>query len=118
MRDSEQFFYDHAGYAYPQDSSPEQIEAARRKAARDLATAEERVKAGPYFVENELDSEPWDGDVEWDGPVWIVTLYSVEGSTKSQILGSLSGVGAQNDDPYLRVVAAELALEYLPTVEV
>lgn len=109
---AERFFYDHAGYSYsPATQTPEQghVESARR-----LARAEARLNAGPYFVSHEPDDRPWDGDTPYDGPLWTVTLWCVSGTADPEILGSLSSVACEDGDPYLRVIAAELASEYLP----
>lgn len=109
--EAEQFFYDNAGWSY--DPATESEEEGRWRCARVLAEAEARLKAGPYFVDHEPDDLPWDGDVPYDGPLWIVTLYSVAGNLDGEILGSLSSVACEADDPYMRVVAAELASEWL-----
>jgi hypothetical protein len=104
LSEAERFFYDHAGNSY----NPRiEIEAARR-----LAAAEQRMKDGPYFIAVTPDDVPWDGDVPYDGPLWIVGLYSVEGSTDSELIGSIGSVATETvSDPYIRVVAAELASE-------
>jgi hypothetical protein len=114
MTDAERFFYEHGGYGYdPKTETPEQ---GRARCARELAAAEERLKSGPYFVDVELDDDQtWDGDVPYDGPLWQALLYSVAGGTSRELIGSLSSIACEtSDDPYLRVVAAELALEYVP----
>jgi hypothetical protein len=108
------FFMDHAGYSY--DPATETPFQGRWRTAKALTDAERRLKAGPFYVTTEPDDMPWDADVPWDGPVLVVTLWSVDGSDTPTMLGSLSGIGAYEGDPYLRVVAAELADEYLPGV--
>jgi hypothetical protein len=110
----EQFFYEHAGYGF--DRATETSEQGHVRTARLLAAAEQALKAGPYFVDHTPDDEPWDGVVPYDGPLWVVTLYSVSGATESEVIGSLSSVACEADDPYMRVVAAELAREYIPNV--
>ncbi len=115
LTDSEKFFYENANYSF--DRKIETQEQGRIRSARELAHAEQLLNAGPYFVDFTPDSEPWDGDVEWDGPVWIATLYSVMDSAEPKPMDSLSGIGASVDDPYLRVVAAELASQNLPEAQ-
>lgn len=110
--EAELFFFEHAGFSF--DPKTETPDEGRWGCARSLAAAESRLKAGPFYVDHEPDSEPWDADVEWDGPVWVVSLYRVDGSAEPELLGSLGGVGCEDGDPYLRVVAAQLADEYLP----
>lgn len=113
MTEAERFFYEHAGWAHPVGASEAEQDAARVRNAQGLAAAEQRVKDGPYFVDKEIDDLPWDGDVPWDGPLWVVCLYSVEGTGRPELVGSLGGVACEEGDPYLRVVAAELAVQYL-----
>lgn len=105
------FFLDHGGYWY--NPNKESEFQGRWRSARTLADAERRLKRGPYFVSTEPDDLPWNGDVPWDGPIWVVTLWRVDGSDVPVAMGSLTGVGAHEGDPYLRVVAAELAAEHI-----
>lgn len=115
LTEAERFFYDHAGHSYnPATQTPEQ---GRIEGARALARAEARLKAGPYFVGHEPDDLPWEGDTPYDGPLWTVILYEVTDTTDPRVLGSLSSVACEDGDPYLRVVAAELADGYLPGEE-
>lgn len=115
MNEAEQFFYDNAGYSY--DPKTETKVEGRRRCAAALAAAERRLKDGPFFIDYEPDNEPWDGDVPYDGPIWYVGLYSVEGATDSRLLGGMGMVACEEGDPYMRVVAAELALEWIPKNE-
>lgn len=110
--DAVQFFYEHAGYSWVRERETE-VEG-RRRGAVALAEAEARALAGPFFFDAVPDDQPWDGDAPYDGPLWVVTLYSVEGSAGGNVLGSLGSVACEADDDYMRVVRAELALEYLP----
>lgn len=111
--EAEQFFFDNAGFSYdPETETPDE---GKWRCARVLAEAEARLKAGPYFVGHEPDDQPWYGDFPYDGPLWFVTLYSVAGNVEGdEILGSIGSVACEAGDPYMRVVAAELASEYLP----
>lgn len=114
LTDHEYFFYLHAGYSY--DPKTETAEEGRVRCARDLAAAETRLKDGPYFTTVEDDDLPWDGDEPYDGPIYVVTLYRYAAyHGDDEIIGSLGGVDCESvDDPYIRVVAAELALEHIP----
>src|SRR5688500_4393411 len=106
------FFFDRAGYSYdPATESPFQ---GRWRAARVLTDAERRLREGEYWVDVVPDDLPWDGDFPYDGPLWIVSLYRGPW-WEQELLGSLSGVACPQGDPYLRVVAAELAAEHIPT---
>lgn len=111
----EQFFYDHAGWSYPTTASlPEASEQERQRNAHDLAAAERLLIDGPhYFVAVEPDGQPYDGDARWDGPVWVVGLYAVQHPDRPVLVGSVAGVACGAGDPHLRVVGAELALQYL-----
>lgn len=112
LTEAEQFFYDHAGWSYsPETETPE---VGRERGAIELARAEERMKNGPYYVTTEPDDMPWGGDFPYDGPMWIVSLWSVEGVAIGEVIGSIGGVACESGDPYMRVVRAELALEHIP----
>lgn len=106
LTDDERFFYEHAAYCRMRTESEHE---ARERTARFLAAAEAALKAGPYFTTVTPDSDPWDGDVPWDGPIWIVSLYGTAGSDHAVILDSVGGVACESGDPYLRVLRAELA---------
>jgi hypothetical protein len=114
LSEAERFFYDHAGFSY----GPREVLEDRRVAgARMLAAAEARMLAGPFYVSTEPDDQPWDGDVPLgdEFQLVVVTLWSVEGWAAPVLLGCLGSVAIRSEsDPYLRVVAAELALEHLP----
>ena len=111
LSEAERFFYEHAPISYNPETETE--ESGRIRVARALAAAEERLKAGPYFVDVEPDTGPYEGDNGYDGPLWVVSLYSVEGATDatdSRLIESLWNVACETEsDPYIRVVAAELA---------
>jgi hypothetical protein len=109
--EAEQFFYDNAGYSY--NPARETYEQGRIRGAMKLARAENKFLRGPYFVTYEPDDVPWDGDQPYDGPLWSVTLFSVSESDTPLVIGSMCSVACDEGDPYLRVIAAELALEHL-----
>lgn len=112
LTEREQFFYDVAGFSY--DPKTETEDEGRRRCARDLAAAEERLQNGNYIVSVEPDPEPWDGDFPYDGPLWIVTVWGAM-SGRPNTLGAVGSVACPSvDDPYIRVVAAELAAEHIP----
>lgn len=105
---AESFFNAHAeATPLPGESQRE----ARRRNARELAAAEEVLRNGPYFVWFEPDDEPAEGA---QGPVWAAMLYTVERSTEAEHIVTLHGLMCPDRSPYLRVVAAELARDYLP----
>jgi hypothetical protein len=108
---TEKFFYDHAGVSYHPDR--ETYEQGRIRGAKELRRAENKLRSGPFFVTIEPDDVPWDGDEPYDGPLWVVTLFSTDMSTTPRVVGSIGSVACDEGDPYLRVVAAELAFEYL-----
>lgn len=116
MTEAERFFYEHAAYAW-RAADGQSEEEGHRESARRLAAAEARLKSGPYFIGHEPDEDPWDGDMPYDGPLWNVDLYSVADSLAPVMLGSLGSVACEEGDPYMRVVAAELAAEYIPDEE-
>jgi hypothetical protein len=103
------FFYEHAGYSF--NPATETREQGRKRCARQLAVAEHNRIAGPYFISIEPDPEPYEGDESYDGPLWVVSLYRVDDRVEPECLASCSVV-CDEGDPYLRVVAAELAVEH------
>lgn len=110
LSEREQFFYDHAGYSFkPGEETREQ---GKRRCALALAAAEQRLTDGPFFVTVERDPDPMDG--KSDEPQWIVGLFTVTGASEPMCLGSMGAVDCPADDPYLRVVAADLADELIP----
>lgn len=111
LTEAEQFFYEHAGYSYK--TGEETPDAGRMRGARELAAAERRLKSGPYYIDVTPDPEPWDGDVPYDGPLWIVELWSVEETAEPKMLGCLGSVACEEGGDYLRVIAAELADEHI-----
>lgn len=103
---AEQFFYDHAGYSHGMD---EPGWSGRTRCAILLADAEKELdRRNDLHVYWEHDIEPWDGDVEWDGPVWVCAIMRGR-----EIIAALGGIACEDGDPYMRVVKAELAREAL-----
>jgi hypothetical protein len=113
LTDTEQFFYDNADYSF--NPATETEDEGRIRGARELAAAEQRLENGPYFIDYRPDDKPWDGDVPYDGPLWVVNLQSVEGVSAPEVIAVLGSVACELSDPYMRVVAAQLALENIPT---
>lgn len=123
MDAAEQFFYQHAGYSH--NPSMETAEEGRRRGARELASAESAARAAGWWTMVDRDPEgPMDDDVDSVGTVrrgeavcLVVTLYAAPDEyagdgleADPRVLGSLGNVIVPSDsDPYLRVVAAELA---------
>jgi hypothetical protein len=78
--------------------------------ATALASAEQGIPEG-WHVHVEDESEPWDGE-ENTAPRFCYCVVLRDG--ERNVLGSLGMIGVdQADDPYLRVVSAELILEAL-----
>jgi len=112
------FFFARAGYSY--DPKTETPEGGRLRCARQLAAAErERLERG-WYVTWERDDDPhgWRGscigepEEARDGAVVLCGVLRDEGGG---VLGCLGGVLVSSEtgtnDPYLRVVEAELALD-------
>lgn len=111
LTEQERFFFDHAGYSY--DPKTETVEQGRERCARELAAAERRLNdSADFYVNVSPEDDPMD---EKDGPQWVVTLYRRHDFPQpDEVVGSLGCIDTETDaDPYLRVVAAELADEHL-----
>lgn len=116
LSDAEQFFYDNAGYSY--DPATESREEGRARCARALAAAEDYGRRHGWRVEYDEDPDVMEDDVDSVGMVargeavnLTVTLRDADG----EFLGSLAGVVVPNDqDPYLRAVAAQLMEDAMP----
>ncbi len=111
----EAFFAEHAGVGY--QPRVETFEQGQRRGARELAAAERwLLDSADLRVGIEDDPFPWDGDVPWDGPLYVVSIWRDRwpDSDEPQCVASLGSVAVDGlDAPYLRVVAAELADELL-----
>lgn len=107
------FFYDNAGYSWAPTTQTQ--EEGRRETARRLAEAERAVRVDPVLFYSMMhDTEPYEGDVPYDGPVWVVTLWRMDDCGRPEVLASVGNVAVETEhDPYIRVVQAELAVEYL-----
>lgn len=107
------FFHEHAGYSYPAGASL----GARHDNALRLARAEETATRRGWFVSLRDDPEPMADDVGTLEAVEageLVNLAVVLRDEDGRELASLWGVAVPTeDDPYLRVVGAELALDVL-----
>lgn len=116
----EQFFYDHAGWAYhPDRETPEE---GRWRCARKLRAAEVEGKGRGWDVHWAVDPDAmWDDDVEretTDYEQYVATLIDENGRLLAQ-LGSID-LGPDNypdlgdkSNNYCRVVEAELMLDTL-----
>lgn len=107
------FFHAYAGWSYDPDT--ETSEEGRLRCARALAEAEEFAVAHDWYVEwqRDHDAESSESIEEFkDWPQYMAGLMDADGDLIGSIGGVMfSGRGDENDDPYSRVVAAELALE-------
>jgi len=108
LTDAEQFFYDHAGWSY--DPAAETPDHGRARCAIELADAERLLnRDNDAEVTWEEDDTPWDGCEPYDGPMFGAVLRK-----GSEVMGSLWSIAMEStDEPYARIVAAELAQEYL-----
>lgn len=122
MNADESFFHEHAGWHY--DPASETSEQGRERTARELANAEQYAREHGWWAEIEPDPDVMEDDVDSVGLVergemvnLSVTLFApAEGNpvirAGGNVLGSLGGIVVPSEsDPYLRVVAAELAAE-------
>jgi hypothetical protein len=117
LTEDEQFFYEHAGYSRRMDESSS---SGKTRMAIRLAAAEKRMLDAGAEVWWEADDIPYDGDVPYDGPLWVAVLrapVSPDDPCLDNELGSLGSIAIDSpdpeSDPYARVVSAELADEYL-----
>lgn len=140
--DAVAFFYDHAGYSY--DPVRETAEEGRQRCARDLAAAESAYRADPdMFVVWEVDDIDSDffgaGESAEDEPHALyqcLLCRDTEGKPDvirgydptdgiferpGKIVGSLGGIDLGEypnpDDPYKRVIVAEMYAEFEATRE-
>jgi hypothetical protein len=122
LTDDEQFFYDHAGYSYRQDEKPSSGKT-RGAILRAMAEREARRHNWVYSWEIDTDADltPTDTCFVSGAVHWRVCLRDINGVLLGA-LGSIdlgfahgnSGEPKQpENDPYHRVVQAELALDAL-----
>jgi hypothetical protein len=118
-----EFFYTYAGWSH--DPKTETAEQGRRRCALGLADAELHALKRGWWVATEDDPDVMEDDVDSVGMVQrgeavnlSMLLYGPPdgagtlADAEPVVLGALGGiVVASADDPYLRVVAAELASE-------
>jgi hypothetical protein len=121
LQDRIAFFRQHMGYSYPAGATPYVKGRERTRQARELALAEMRAEALDLKVVNEDELEAWDNMPGETAPeyVFCVCVYGPEDDNgKREFLDSLGMVGVNRlDDPYLRVVAAELCEQALATLD-
>lgn len=109
LTDAERFFYDNAGTGY--DPATEIPFIGRVRGARALVKAEaERIASG-MWIEWERDDMPYADDVhDPDEYGYVAMLCRVNPDTgRKEIVDALGSIDAESDDPYRRVVEAELA---------
>lgn len=111
------FFYEHAGWSY--DPASETSEQGRERCARELAEAEEQMVRRGWYVRVLDDPDVMDDDVDSIGLVArgeCVNLFVDLHNEQGRRIASIGGVTVPfDDDPYIRVLAAELAAELLAT---
>lgn len=104
LRAAWRFFHDQAGYSVP---------PGRAACALELARAEQQGQEEGLTFEWMSDYEAWDGDVPEPDHLLSCLCRGSDGL----VLTSLCGIGVNSlDDPYLRVVQAELAMEALDEI--
>ena len=111
MNAAERFFYKHAGFGY--NPKTESREMGRRRHARQLAKAEAqgRVFEFAWELDPDLDSSSFTDEE----PAWLLWECSMrDGGMLLEYLGGIDfgRYGVPDNDPYSRVVEAELALAY------
>jgi hypothetical protein len=110
-----EFFYEQAGYSY--DPKTETEDEGRRKCAAALAHAEAEAAARGYSFQWEedqhTDSSEFDDSPEvWS--LWACLMRDEEGAILASLGGIDFGAGGEPwNDPYRRVVQAELACEMI-----
>ena len=111
LKDRVEFFFKHAGFSYrPEKETREQ---GRLRCALSLARAEEALASHPTaWVEWEGEDMPpdeeWRGQIEEGSLLWVLASIFVD----DDCVASLGGILLKSmDEPYVRVVEAELALE-------
>jgi len=115
MNTAEQFFYDHADYSHaPHTETPEQ---GRARCAVELATAEAWASLSDIsftWGHDGFTNREWtdEGD-EYN--TWICQAYDVANDVQLDVLGGidLGPDGHPRNDPYARVVEAQLALNVM-----
>jgi hypothetical protein len=129
LSETERFFFEHAGASY--HPATETLEQGKVRGARQLAMAEDYAEVHGWHFTLDIDSDgPMPDDVDSVGSVergeavcLSLVLYGPDPDAADTrvpfrgrvVLGSLHNIIVPNDsDPYLRVVAAELALDAMP----
>lgn len=119
------FFFEHAGYSYPTGATAAKRKAARVENAKALAAAEPAANSRGWTFEWEYDDDP---DTSWMSDEDLADLHSGRTELLSvllkdeqgNVLDSLGGVHVKapaRNDPYVRVVEAEMAAQALRAEE-
>lgn len=119
------FFFEHAGYSYPSGADEATRLIARHDNALGLARAEEMASSRGWYVDVADDFDDCtDPDDDGEAARMLASgeLIRLGVILKEEVsdrhLASLWGVIVPSDsDPYIRVIAAELASELLATHE-
>jgi hypothetical protein len=113
-----QFFFEHGGYSY--DAETETAEQGRLRCAQALAEAETAARDAGVTFEWGADGDTnraWTDDGDEYGTWACAAFVDTDHSTR-RCIGSLCGIdlgidGHPSNDPYSRVVEAEVAAEAL-----
>lgn len=108
----EMFFFDHAGSSY--FPARETLLEGRMKGAKDLAAAEREYREEPAQIVWEIDtnitSHDWEDKEEPERWTYLAILYY-----NGEVVASLGGIDLAedpDDNPYKRVICAELWQEF------
>lgn len=112
LTDDEQFFYDHASY------DPEADDEDQRRRAQELAEAEALLKRSPaaWITWDDEDDPDTAEYPQYQATLWV-QLGTAPGQDKAALLASHGRLAAGPDDPYRRVVEAQLAGEARDALE-
>ena len=115
MQSAYHFFYANAGYSY--NPATETRAQGHRRCAKALADAEKQIReAGISFSwepDHFIDSSEFSDDPD-PYTLWICLMHDSEGSTVGALCGIDFGRDGQPwENPYRRVIEAELMLEHI-----
>lgn len=111
----QKFFYKHAGSSY--QPAVETLRQGKERGARKLARAERYASDHGCTFQWSIDPYVNSSEFSDERPAWALWICTMRNSF-GDVVESLSGIdfgsdGEPWDQPYRRVVEAELALEYI-----